>query len=48
MYYFYGKINREHVVCPLYAYGCGPYLGESVIGDSTVVHGIDSHIKYQN
>ena len=34
MYYFYGKVNRGHVVCPLYR--GGPYLGESVMEDSTV------------
>ena len=36
MYYFYGKINWEHVVCLL----CGgsPYLGESITGGSTVVY----------
>ena len=35
MYYFYGKINWGHIVCPL----CGgsPYLGESVMGGSTAV-----------
>ena len=35
MYYFYGKINWGHVVCPLYEGGL--YLGESVIGGSTVL-----------
>ena len=35
MYYFYGKINRGHVVRQLY--GGGPYLGESVMGGSTVL-----------
>ena len=35
MYYFYGKINREHVDCPSYG-GC-PYVGEFVMGGSTVV-----------
>ena len=34
MYYFYGKINRGHVVCPLY--GGGWYHRESVKGCSTV------------
>ena len=35
MYYFYGEINQGHVVvCPLY--GGGLYLGEFVMGDSTV------------
>ena len=34
MYYFYGKINQGHIVCPLY--GGGPYLGESIMGGSTV------------
>ena len=29
MYYFYGKSNRGHGICPLYR-GCLP-LGESVI-----------------
>ena len=33
MYYFYGKVNQRHV-CPLY--GGSPYLGESIIGGSTV------------
>ena len=35
MHYFYGKVNRGHVVCPLY--GGNPYLGESVMGGSTVL-----------
>ena len=35
MYYFYGKINRGQVVCPLH--GGGLYLGESVMGGSTVL-----------
>ena len=35
MYYFYGKINRGHVVCQLY--GGSPYLRESVMGGSTVL-----------
>ena len=34
MYYFYGKINGGHVVCPLY--GGGLYLGEFVMEGSTV------------
>ena len=34
MYYFYGKINRGHADCLLY--GGSPYLGESVMGGSTV------------
>ena len=34
MYYFYGKVNRGHVACPLYG-GC-PYLGVSIMGGSTV------------
>ena len=35
MYYFYGKFNRGHVVCQLY--GGSPYLGESVMGGSSVL-----------
>ena len=35
MYYFYGKINWGHIVCPLY--GGSQYLGESVMGGSTVI-----------
>ena len=35
MYYFYGKVNRGHVVCPLYI--GGPYLRESIMGGSTVL-----------
>ena len=35
MYYFYGKINRGHIVCPLY--GSSLYLRESAIRGSTVV-----------
>ena len=31
MYYFYGKVNRGHVVCPLYG-GGGQYLRESIMG----------------
>ena len=34
MYYFNGKLNRGHMVCPLYR-GC-LYLGESLIKDFTV------------
>ena len=34
MYYFYGKSNRGHGICPLYR-GCPP-LGESVIRGFTV------------
>ena len=34
MYYFYGKVNQGHIVCPLY--GDGPYLRESIMGGSTV------------
>ena len=34
MYYFYGKINWGYIVCLLC--GGGPYLGESIIGGSTV------------
>ena len=34
MYYFYGKISRGHIACPLY--GGSPYLRESVIRGSTV------------
>ena len=34
MYYFYGKLNRGHIVHP--SYGGSPYLRESVIGGSTV------------
>ena len=34
MYYFYGKINRGHVVCLLW--GGSPYLRESIMGDFTV------------
>ena len=34
MYYFYGKSNRGHGICPLYG-GCPP-LGESVIRGFTV------------
>ena len=33
MYYFYGKINRGRVVCPLY--GGGPFLRETDMGGST-------------
>ena len=36
MYYFYGKVIQGHVVCPLYG-GC-PYIGESVVGGSTVYY----------
>ncbi len=36
MYYFYGKSNRGHGICPLYR-GC-PLLGESVIRSFTVVY----------
>ena len=36
MYYFYGRVNRGHVACPLYG-GC-PYLGVFIMGGSTVVH----------
>ena len=35
MYYFYGKSNQGHGICPLYR-GCLP-LGESVIRGFTVV-----------
>ena len=35
MYYFYGKNNRGHGICPLYR-GCPP-LGESVIRGFTVL-----------
>ena len=35
MYYFYGKINWGHIVCPLY--GGGPYLRESIMGGSPVI-----------
>ena len=35
MYYFYGKSNRGHEICPLYR-GCPP-LGESVIRGFTVM-----------
>ena len=38
MYCFYGKINRGHVVCPLY--GGSPYLRESIMGGSTVKHAL--------
>ena len=41
---FYGKINQGHVVRPLY--GGGPYLRESVMGDSTVIHVFNLHISY--
>ena len=34
MHYIYGKINRGHIVCPLY--GGGLYLRESVMGGSTL------------
>ena len=34
MYYFNGKVNRGHVVCPLYRGGL--YLGESDMGGTTV------------
>ena len=34
MYYFYSKINQGRTVCLLY--GGGPYLGEFVMGGSTV------------
>ena len=33
--YFYGKVNRGHVDCPLYR--GGPFLRESIMGGSTVV-----------
>ena len=42
MYYFYGKVNQGHMVCPLYR--GGPYLGESIMGGATVnnvLHGND-------
>ena len=35
MYYFYGKVNQGHVVCPLY--GGSPYFRGSVMGHSTIV-----------
>ena len=46
MYYFYGKVNRGHVVCPLYRGGL--YLRESVVGGSTVLpHSLtSSKVKY--
>ena len=34
MYYFFGKVILGHMVCLLHG-GC-PYLGESVMGGSTV------------
>ena len=34
-HYFYGKFNWGHVVSPLY--GDGLYLGQSVMGGSTVI-----------
>ena len=34
MYCLYDKFNWGHIVCPLY--GGGLYLGEFVVGDSTV------------
>ena len=43
MYYFYGKINQGHVVCLLC--GGGPYLGESVMGGSTVLR-VPEYIYY--
>ena len=56
MHYFYGRVNRGHVACPLY--GGFPYLGVSVMGGSTVVYcehlygyySIDgiSRVKYHN
>ena len=44
MYYFYGKINRGHVVCQLY--GGGPYLGESFMGGSTVLLFCSNFCRY--
>ena len=40
-YHFYGKINRGHIVCPVY--GGGPYLGESVMRCSTVIIWTDAY-----
>ena len=48
MYYFYGKVNRGHVVCPLYRGGL--YLRESVTGGSTVFsipYDDSQTVKYQ-
>ena len=41
MYYFYGKINQGHIVCPLY--GGGPYFRESVMRCSTVIIWSDAY-----
>ena len=35
MHYFYSKVNRGHVDCPMYR--GGPYLGEYVMGGSTLI-----------
>ena len=40
MYYFYGKVVRGHVVCPLYG-GC-LYLRGYVMGGSTVFSKADT------
>ena len=45
MYYFYGKSNRGHGICPLYR-GCPP-LGESSIRGFTV-YLFDSTCHYNN
>ena len=44
MYYFYGKSNRGHGICPLYR-GCPP-LGESVIRGFTVHHSWATKLFY--
>ena len=36
MYYFYGKVNRGHVVCPLY--GGSRYLKKSIMRGATVYY----------
>ena len=42
MYYFYGKINRGQVICPLYR-GC-PLFGGSVIRGFTVVSNFEEFL----
>ena len=44
MYYFYGKSNRGHEICPLYR-GCPP-LGESVIRGFTVCANCISKVSF--
>ena len=44
--HYYGKINWGHTVCPLY--GGGPYLGESVMGGSTVTYFLTYDAEHSN